>query len=390
MLAAALYVALQLQQPALSQTASAQPVLDAKQQKAEEQHQKDIESDVAMGKKFVIEVEKEEKLSDNKEYIDRINRIGQELAAIAQKERVEVLWGDKRLNKFDYTFKVLKGDDVNAFSIPGGFIYVYEGLIKYAESDDEIAGVLAHEISHAEQRHIPTLMHNTSKVTTPALIAVLVAIASGKSEAIGPTIMVTSNIMQSFTSKWSVEAEKSADHGGFQYLLKSKYNPTALLTFMERLAQDEHNDPARKVDWGIYQTHPPGRERAEAMTKDMERWNVPIQRSAVTKRYRAEVKPGKEGVDLWFNSRKLFTFGGSDALQRADEAAARVDRAFDQSPGLYEVATDGNDVLVRRRVLFTVQADDALAANKTRHELADAAAQAIKASLYNYAFNIWQ
>jgi predicted Zn-dependent protease len=385
MLTAALFGALLLQQPTFAQTS-----VDVKQQKAEQQHQKDIQSDVDMGKKFVIEVEKEEKLSENKEYIDRVNRIGQELAAIAQQEKVEVNWGDKRLNKFDYTFKVIKGDEVNAFSIPGGFIYVYEGLIKYAESDDEIAAVLAHEISHAEQRHIATLMHNTSKASVPAFIAVLAAIASGNPQAIGPVIMVASNVLQSLTSGWSVDAEKSADHGGFQYMLKSKYNPTAMLTFMERLAQDEHNDAARNQDWGIYQTHPPGRERANAITKDMQRWNIPIQRSAVTTRFRAEVKPGKEGVDIWFNKRKLYTFAGTDALKRADDAASRIDRAFDQGPSLYEVASNGNDVTVRRSVLFTVQPEDAAAANTTRRELVDKAIQSVRATLYNYAFNVWQ
>src|SRR5690242_12974728 len=75
--------------------------------KAEQQHQKDLDSDVAMGKRFVIEVEKTEKISENKEYQDRVNRIGQQIAAIARVTPIDVSWGDKRLNKFEYTFKVL-------------------------------------------------------------------------------------------------------------------------------------------------------------------------------------------------------------------------------------------------------------------------------------------
>ncbi|HTQ09241.1 MAG TPA: M48 family metalloprotease, partial [Fimbriimonadaceae bacterium] len=141
--------------------------------KEEIQHQKDLENDIAVGKKACVEIEKVEKLSDNKEYQDRVSRIGQQLAAIARTTPVEVYWGDKRLNKFDYTFKVLKGDDVNAFTLPGGFVYVYEGLIKYVQSDDELAAVLAHEICHAEQRHYAQLVKEQSKITAPGLIAIL-------------------------------------------------------------------------------------------------------------------------------------------------------------------------------------------------------------------------
>lgn len=386
MLTSALLGALLLQQP----TAPPQAAGDARQQRAEEQHQKAIKDDIELGKKSVIEVEKEIKLSENKEYIERVNRIGQELAAIARTEKVEVWWGDKRLSKFDYTFKVIKDDDVNAFSIPGGFIYVNEGVVKYAESDDEIAAVLAHEISHAEQRHIATLISNSNKISTPALLGLLAAIATGNAEMIRAALFLGSNVVQAFSSKWSVEAEKSADHGGFQYMLKSKYNGTAMLTFMERLALDQHNDVLHNMDWGIYQTHPVGKDRAEAVLADMRRWNVPVQRSLVTTRFRAEVKPGKDGVDIWFNKQRLYTFAGSDAIKRADEAALKLNNLFDQEPSLYEITASDDDVLGRRAVLFSVEAEDAKAANRSREDLAKGAVQTIRASLYNFAFKVWR
>lgn len=363
--------------------------VDQKQNKAEEQHQKDLDGDTAMGKKFVIEVEKQEKLSKNKEYQDRVNRIGQELAAIARSTPVEVLWGDKRLNKFDYTFKVLEGTDVNAFSLPGGFIYVYEGLIKYAESDDELAAVLAHEISHSEERHIYQLGKDQQKVSTPALLAVLAAIVSRNPELIGAVIMTGQLTTASFTSEWSVRAEQAADHGGFQYLTHSKYNPTAMLTFMERLALDDHNDPSRKIDWGIYKTHPPGSERAAAVLKDMHTYGVPVQRSLVTTRFRAEVRPSQDGVDIWFNKRKLYTFGGQDAMNRAEEAAAKLNTFFDQEPNLYDVAAQGNEIIGRRATLIVIKPEDAEIGRRTTDVVAKETVSAIKGSLYNYAFNIW-
>jgi predicted Zn-dependent protease len=390
MLTAALLGAIILQGPATPAKGGVPPPAPGQQvSKAEAQHQKDIDGDIAAGKRFVQEVEKTEKLTENKEFQARVDRIGQEIAAIAQTTKIDVSWGDKRLNKFNYTFKVIKGEDVNAFSLPGGFIYVYEGLIKYAESDDELAAVLAHEITHSEARHIATLTREQQKVTTPGLLATLIAIFTKNPELIEATLMTSQLTAASFTSTWSVKAEQAADHGGIQYLIHSKYNPTAMLTFMERLAQDEHNTPAMKIDWGIYRNHPPGSERAEAMLADMKKYGVPVQRSIVTTRYRAEVKPGKDGVEIWFNKRKLYTCAGSDALQRADEAAARLNKFFDAEPSLIDVDFDGKEILGRRSPLIDVMPEDAAVVKLSTEDLGRRAVTAIKGSLFNYAFNIW-
>ncbi|MFI5386670.1 MAG: M48 family metalloprotease [Fimbriimonadales bacterium] len=392
MLTAALLGAILLKGQATPPASGAQTqTLPPKLSKDEQQHQKDIAYDIDLGKKFVIEVEKTEKISENKEYQDRVNRIGQEIAAIAQTTQVDEIWGDKRLNKYNYTFKVLKGPDVNAFSLPGGFIYVYEGLVKYAESDDEIAAVLAHEITHAEARHIATLAHDQQKAQLPALIAIAAAIISRNPDFIGVAILGGTNAVQAFTSAWSVRAEQAADHGGVQYLVHSKYNATAMLTFMERLALDEsNNQQISGVDWGIYKTHPPGRERAAAVLKDLQTYGVPVQRSLVSTRFRTEVQPGKDsGVEIWFNKRKLYTFGGSDALQRADAAADRLNKFFDQEPNLFDVAFDGKDILGKRSPLIDVLPADALAEKTSTDEIGAKAVGAIKGSLYNYAFNVW-
>src|SRR5207248_3056953 len=131
------------------------------------------------------------------------------------------------------TFKVLEGDDINAFSLPGGRIYVYEGLMKFVESDDELAGILAHETSHAAFRHVATMEHKENKLVMaqiPLIIAAILAHSPG-------VMAVGQGYTQSTTSGWSIEAEKAADFGGFQFMLKSNYNPVAMLTFMERLAR---------------------------------------------------------------------------------------------------------------------------------------------------------
>ena len=93
------------------------------------------------------------------------------------------------------------------------------------------------------------------------------------------------------------------------------------------------------------------------------------QRSAVTTRFRADVKSGKEGVEIWFNKRRLYTFGGSDALQRADESAARLNRFFDEEPNLFDVAFDGKEILGRRSPLIDVRAEDVQAEKKSTEDV---------------------
>src|SRR5690348_11954365 len=75
-------------------------------------HQKEIDGDVELGKKVSAEVDKAEKLSDNKEYNERIQRIGSEIASIANATRAKVSWGDKQFTPLNYTFKVIQGTDV--------------------------------------------------------------------------------------------------------------------------------------------------------------------------------------------------------------------------------------------------------------------------------------
>ncbi|MHB8635193.1 MAG: M48 family metalloprotease [Fimbriimonadaceae bacterium] len=345
--------------------------------------------DEAMGKKFAAEVAKQTKPTADPQMQARVERIGNELAAIANSHPMIATWGDKRFTPFHYHFTVLKGEDVNAFSLPGGYIYVYEGLVKYVESDDELAGVLAHEISHAAFRHVPTLIKNTQKLNLVTLPLILASIfmGGGQGAALGPLVGLTT---MAIGSGWSVEAEKAADYGGFQILTHSKYNPVGMLTCMERFARDEHMGPA--IEWGIYRDHPPSRERAEALTADLEAAHIPIRRSLVCTSYRATVLPSADGLAvIVFDGQRLHGFAGDDALQRADAAVEKLNEFFDVVPELYEarVGPDGN-IYGRNRLLITITDADAEAAKMTRAALAEQTLSAVRGALFTYGDRVWQ
>lgn len=361
--------------------------LRALQAQTDPRHQRDLDSDTEIGKKYSAQIEEQLKLSEDQEVIVRVQRIGGELAAIANSTPVEATWGDKRLNPFQYTFKVVKNDDVNAFSIPGGFIYVYEGLVKFAETDAELAGVMAHEIAHASLRHIAALRREQSKIDLLTLPLLVAAILAGGSD--GAKIAQGSALAgQAFVSGWSVKAEYAADFAGMQYMLKSKYNPVGSLTFMERLAYKQRLEP--RIEWGIYETHPPSEERARFLTGKLRERQIPIRRSQVTTSLRAEVRPGENStVELWFGPTKLHNFRGSKALERADAAVARVNSFFDSIPALYELGLRNDAAITGRdRVLFEIEPEDTPGSNGVT-EAAESALQALRKAVFDLSYRLW-
>lgn len=359
------------------------------QDKAEKAHQDDLARDRELGKKYSEQADKELKASSDKDQLARLQRIGAEMAEIANRTKVNSLWGDKRLNTFEYSFKLVEGKDVNAFSLPGGYIYFYDGLMKYAESDDEVAGVIAHEIAHASLRHVATLQREQEKLTRIQLPLILLAIFTGGATAAANTIGVTGLVGQATGSGWSQKAEEAADYAGFQYMVQSKYNPTAMLSFMERLAVDERNRPT--IDWGIYRTHPPSRERANALLSYMEQAKIPPRRSIVTTTFRTTVKPGDDGtVQVLFGKRRLVSLAGDGALARADQMAEVLNAFFDTTPELYEISSgDDGLILLRRQPLLRLTKDDALAAKQDLPTLKAQTIRNMQASLFSLGFKIW-
>lgn len=363
-------------------TGDADLTIDAK-------HQKDIDGDIAMGKKYVEQVEKTEKISKDEEAQKRVQRIGGELAAIANKTHLIALWGDKRFSKFDYDFKVLQGKDVNAFSLPGGHIYVYEGLLKFVQSDDELAAVLGHEITHAALRHVAQLQHDASKNQAIEIPLILAAILRGGDAGYGVLsgVQLTS---QALMSGWSVKAENAADYGGFQIMRKSHYNMSACLTLVERLNTMEKNNPALSQDWGIFRTHPPSDERVAAIVHDLKVANIPIHRSAVTTSFAAQLKKVDDGVQVWFNNKLIYTFTGDDAQQRAEESQKNLNAFFDSMPSLTDVTTNGDQIIGRAGVLIDVQPTDADKAKVSVPELVDKTKTSIKGAVFGLALQTWQ
>ena len=99
------------------------------------------QQEIEMGRETAMALEAKYGVVQDYELQERVNRIGQSLVAVSDRQDLE------------YSFKVLNCDEVNALACPGGFVYVFKGLIDYMPSDAELAGVLGHEVSHVVKKH---------------------------------------------------------------------------------------------------------------------------------------------------------------------------------------------------------------------------------------------
>src|SRR6201998_2556004 len=212
-----------------------------------------LEHEIALGKSLAQEVERTSKLIDDPVVTEYVNRVGQNL----------VRNSDARV---PFTIKVIDSDEVNAFALPGGFFYVNSGLILRAQEESELAGVMAHEISHVAARH------GTKKPTKGQILplAPIPLVLLGPAGLAGYGLYEGLNIALPVTFlKFSRDAEREADFLGLQYMYKAGYDPNAYITFFERIQADEKRRPGTIPK--AFSTHPPTPERIENAQKEIAR-----------------------------------------------------------------------------------------------------------------------
>ena len=212
-----------------------------------------LEHEIALGKSLAQEVERSSKLIDDPVVTEYVNRVGQNL----------VRNSDARV---PFTIKVIDSDEVNAFALPGGFFYVNSGLILRAQEESELAGVMAHEISHVCARH-GTKNATKGQAMQLAMIPLMLLGPGGWAgygiyEAASLAIPVT-------YLKFSRDAEREADFLGVQYMYKAGYDPNSYVTFFERIQADEKRRPGTIPK--VFSTHPPTPDRIENTQKEIAR-----------------------------------------------------------------------------------------------------------------------
>ncbi len=180
------------------------------------------------------------RLSSNRQLQQKINVIGQRLAARSSRSQIP------------YTFSVVDNPEVNAFATMGGYVYVNTGLIAKAENEAELAGVMAHEIAHVTARHAVNQMRN-------------VAISQGLMSAAGidTNTMVRLGVELAFNLPYSREAEREADQLGLKNMIKAGYAPIGMISFMQKLASQSPSSAT------LLSTHPAASQRVIALKQSV-------------------------------------------------------------------------------------------------------------------------
>ena len=191
--------------------------------------------EISIGQNVAKQLEKQYGLVDDQELQDRVARLGASLAAVSDRKELT------------YSFKVLNSNDVNALALPGGFIYVFKGLIDYMPSDEEIAGVLSHEVGHVVKKH--TVRQMEKSLMAQILFGVL----------FGDRGVLLQNLAyNAIMAGYSRSDEKEADQVGFYQAVKAGYNPYSMLMTLQKL-----DDLDKKGGYGIFSTHPEPENRVK-------------------------------------------------------------------------------------------------------------------------------
>lgn len=228
-----------------------------------------------------------------------------------------------------YRVKVIDSNAINAFSIPGGYLYYSQGLLQAVESDDELAAITGHEMAHVCLSHARRLMGRDERYRNILGPIILAAVLS-QSESIptGEIAAIGSLIVQDAVNHYGRAAEFEADQHAILYLNASHtYSPVAMLTVLEGLARIESGFAT--VDMGVLQTHPVPRDRIDAVLRQLHEQAIPIERRRVTKSLVASAAalPGESGEigELRLNDRVVFQptaeLQGTSPVARAQRSA---------------------------------------------------------------------
>ncbi len=208
----------------------------------------DTASEVSLGNAMSKQISGESKISNDPILNARLNRIGQKVAASSDR------------NDLKYQFFVVENNDLNAFALPGGFVYVHSAVLKEA-NDDELACVLAHEIGHIAARH------SVKRLQVVLGYQIVMSLAFSKSSSVDlyRAIDVVFNVV---SLGYSREDERLADRLAVKYAYKSRHNPEAMISFFNKL-KAQSSQRGQGYNLVFLSSHTPIDERINNVKKEV-------------------------------------------------------------------------------------------------------------------------
>ncbi|WP_159790856.1 M48 family metallopeptidase [Sodalinema gerasimenkoae] len=220
------------------------------------------EQEVALGRQINDRLVRDVRVYNNRQVNDYVNAIGQRLVGVSSRPSLP------------FTFQVVEDDNINAFATLGGFVYVNTGLIRRADNEAELAGVIAHEIAHVTEKHVLARLRQA-------------AIAQGVLNATGvdPDVLVNIAYELVINRPNSRSAEYEADEVGLQLLLAGNYAPVGMVNFFERLLSSGGGLPQ------FLNTHPDTRNRVARLRQNIDPSRAASGHGLDAQAYRQQIQP---------------------------------------------------------------------------------------------------
>ncbi len=214
----------------------------------EEKFYYSTDKEIQIGQSIVKEVEKQYKPVDDPLIQKRVEDIGKKIAGVCERKEI------------DYHFQVLAEEEANAFSLPGGFVFVNKGLIEKVDNDDELACVLAHEVAHIVARHS---IKKLQAIMGYSILRVLVAVVPETGEVGNAADVAFTEIILGYGR----EDELLADRLASRYAKLAGYNPRAMIDFLEKLQEINRRKPLKPKSY--FKTHPYVPDRIRVVKEEL-------------------------------------------------------------------------------------------------------------------------
>jgi predicted Zn-dependent protease len=233
-----------------------------------------------------------------------------------------------------FTIKVLDTEEVNAFALPGGFFFVNTGLILKADSEAELAGVMAHEIAHVAARH-GTKQATKGELAQIGMIVASIAVPysmAGYGAMQGANLLIPMGFL-----KFSRSMESEADYLGLQYLYKSGYDPTSFVDFFEKLQSMEKKKPGSVAK--VFATHPMNEDRIKKAQDEIQKILAPKPEYVVNT---SEFNDVKARLAMMHNRRKVDS-SEDPSRPRLRRAPGSTNGPVDENPDGSKPKTDQDE-----------------------------------------------
>lgn len=199
-----------------------------------------LEEEWQLGRQLATDIERQVRLNRDPEVNAYVQQMGQRIVARTP------------MANLPFQFHVVDDPEINAFAIPGGHVYVNTGLIAHAENASELAGVMAHEISHVTARH------STEQISRQYGLSILAGIALGQNPG-ALSELAAQIVAGGALARFSRGAEREADELGIQAMAAAGYNPHGMASMFEELMEQRQRQPGRVEQF--FATHPAIDER---------------------------------------------------------------------------------------------------------------------------------